>query len=402
MKKDIMNIFNLQGLIVDKVTYEEDKIIIHVRHPQRGALCPHCERTTGKVHQRTHRKILHDVFNDRSIILDILVRRFMCKRCRRVFTERHLPGVSKSKFSDHLKAKIVRDSTQSSMDTVAKRYHLSSPSVMAILKDYNLNTEVPLGELRLNIDGHSFSGRDMKTTIGEILNKELLAVLPDASKASLVKYLNSLENSVKQRITEVCIDMDTGYKFAIEEALPNTRIVIDHFHVIKLLLQRMDKIRKILQGDSKRGYRRINRFLLLKNKENLTKTETLQLKELFSAYEKFPALQGMWWVKERIRKMYQCEHRKEAEKIFKQILLQLEEYEVGVMAETRRTLIRWKPYILNFFYNRTTNAFAEGCNNKIKVVKRMSYGFRNFDNYVVKIMLAFLPFSVVGVSQWIL
>jgi transposase len=62
----------------------------------------------------------------------------------------------------------------------------------------------------------------------------------------------------------------------------------------------------------------------------------------------------------------------------------------------RETIKRWKPYILNYFHSHTTNGFIEGVNNKIKLVKRMSYGFRNFENYVMKITLAFLPFLYLG------
>jgi len=54
---------------------------------------------------------------------------------------------------------------------------------------------------------------------------------------------------------------------------------------------------------------------------------------------------------------------------------------------------------LNFFANRTTNAFIEGCHNKIKLIKRMSYGFRNFNNYVLKITLAFAPFLFLSFPQ---
>ena len=80
-------------------------------------------------------------------------------------------------------------------------------------------------------------------------------------------------------------------------------------------------------------------------------------------------------------------------------MFQLEQVQVGKLREMRDTLKRWKPYILNFFANRTTNAFIEGCHNKIKLIKRMSYGFRNFNNYVLKITLAFAPFLFLSFPQ---
>ena len=90
--------------------------------------------------------------------------------------------------------------------------------------------------------------------------------------------------------------------------------------------------------------------------------------------------------------MYQCNDYKEAKRKLDLIINDLRDQNIGKMREVRDMLIRWKPYILNFFYSRTTNGFIEGVHNKIKTVKRMSYGFRNFRNYVLKVTLALLPF----------
>ncbi|MDF1497926.1 MAG: transposase [Patescibacteria group bacterium] len=54
-------------------------------------------------------------------------------------------------------------------------------------------------------------------------------------------------------------------------------------------------------------------------------------------------------------------------------------------------MIRWKEYILNYFNNFSTNAFTEGCYTKVKMIKRMPFGFRNIENYIAKVMLAFAP-----------
>ncbi|MBW6440999.1 transposase [Patescibacteria group bacterium] len=55
------------------------------------------------------------------------------------------------------------------------------------------------------------------------------------------------------------------------------------------------------------------------------------------------------------------------------------------------TLIRWQEYILNYFNNFSTNAYAQGCHKKVKMIKRMSFGFLNIENYIAKVMLAFAP-----------
>ncbi len=92
-----------------------------------------------------------------------------------------------------------------------------------------------------------------------------------------------------------------------------------------------------------------------------------------------------------MREVYASDSKKEAERKLDILLSQLEWYEVGKLAEMRDTLLRWRPYILNFFESGTTNSFLEGCHNKMKLIKRLSYGFRNLENYILRLTLAFAP-----------
>jgi len=92
--------------------------------------------------------------------------------------------------------------------------------------------------------------------------------------------------------------------------------------------------------------------------------------------------------------MYRVGSEKEAKEKFKHIMMLLETPEYSKYLSTlRKTLKKWKVPILNYFKYRTTNGFTEGCHTKIKMIKRVSYGFKNIDNYIAKITLAFLPLT---------
>ncbi|MBI3251343.1 MAG: transposase, partial [Candidatus Andersenbacteria bacterium] len=82
-----------------------------------------------------------------------------------------------------------------------------------------------------------------------------------------------------------------------------------------------------------------------------------------------------------------------AEKKFNLILAYLEGVESKPLRTLKKTLTEWRPYILNHFDRGTSNGFTEGCHTKIKMLKRMSYGFRNRQRYRNKILLAFHPLS---------
>lgn len=100
---------------------------------------------------------------------------------------------------------------------------------------------------------------------------------------------------------------------------------------------------------------------------------------------------AFYWAKERLRELYREPHREQAAKRLDNIILNLEAGDDAELVRWGRTLRRWREPILNHFENRTTNGFTEGCHTKIKMLKRISYGLRNVDVYAKKMLLAFLP-----------
>ena len=391
MKKDIINCFNLKGLILDRMESIRD-IHLHVRSPRNAFYCIKCEKKTKTVYDRKTRRILHGIYEDKKVLLIWKVRRFKCKHCQYVFTEPRPTGINRKRYDDHFANEVVKHLTTANFKDTSQKYQVSPPVLISMLKERQKVQELPLGELRLNVDEHSFSGRDLKITIGEINNKKILAVLKDDRQTTLRRYFQTWPEESKSRVKEVCIDMKSSYLTVLEEVFPEAEIVTDRFHVVKEMVRQVEELRKIMQNKGRIGDKRINRFLLARNREDLNILEQKRLRVIFEENKKFPALQNAYFVKEKVREIYQVRNKKEAERKFEMLISQLEQFEVGKIREMRDTLKRWKPYILNFFDSRTTNAFIEGCHNKIKLLKRMSYGFRNFNNYVLKITLAFAPF----------
>lgn len=347
MKKDIINCFNIKGLILDRMDSTKD-ICLHMRSPRNAFFCIKCERKTKTIYDRKTRKILHGIYADKKVLLVWKSRRFKCKYCQYVFTEPRPIGINQKRYDDHFATETVKHLATSNFKETGKKYQVSAPVLISILKERKQTEKLPDGELILNVDEHGFSGRDLKITIGEIKHKQILAVLEDDRQTTLRQYFKLLPDEAKSRVKEVCIDMKSSYLTVLEEMLPDAKIVLDRFHVVREMVRQVEELRKIMQTKGRIGDKRINRFLLAKNREELSILEQKRLRVIFENNKKFPALQNAYFVKEKVRDIYRARNRKEAEKKFDMLISQLEQFEVGKIREMASTPFfrHFCPYVL--------------------------------------------------------
>ena len=100
-------------------------------------------------------------------------------------------------------------------------------------------------------------------------------------------------------------------------------------------------------------------------------------------------------MKEKLRQFYALRSKKTAQTRLKDLIEIALLSDDAAMVQWGRTVQRWSPYILNFFDSRTTNAYTESIHTKIKMIKRVSFGFRNVDIYIRKMLLCILPLMIV-------
>lgn len=386
---------NLQGILIDRVEVldKEQEILVHCRSPRLMTTCPDCGRSTKKVHQRSIRKVKHGVMNYRQIILFLAVRRFKCKQCQKVFTE-SFPGISRDKTSANLKIEMLDWLRRNSFNFIGEQFKISPSTLVRYLLKMNGNISIDWATAnitKLGIDEHSFRGKYLIITITDLSNKKLLAILKSDNQATLAQFIAQIPSKYRDRINEVCTDLRSSYRPVIEKMLPQAILTADRFHVGLLARRALDDIRTIVQDEASGS--RINlKKILWKNGDQLNENEQVKLATIFKKYENFPVLKEAYIIKEQIIQMYYTHSEEEALKRFKNIIMLLEtSSDSCYLATMRRTLKKWKIPILNYFKYRTTNGFTEGCHTKIKMMKRVSYGFKNIDNYIAKMTLAFLP-----------
>jgi transposase len=388
MKKDIIKLLNLQNVWVDTWQIRKDEIVVKIRSPKTKDICPRCGITSGRIHQYHRRRIKHSIWQSRRVILDLKVKRFYCKYCKKPFTE-YISNIDRKRTTKNFRNIVLKDMSNQSLNSVKKQNKISHSTMYDILKENydntkNIDWKKQGKNITLGIDEHSFRGRGrFVLTATNITKKKLLMIGKDHSIKTLSNFLN---NTDKARIKEVCIDMKQGYLNTILKELPNAKVVVDKFHVVSHANKVMNEVRSIVIG---KEYR--TKKLMSWGKEKLNDADTIRLKMLFEKYKAFPSLYQAYFIKEKVRDFYKLKNKKKASVKLAQIIMFCETSNSNYLKNLGRTFRRWREYILNYFNKYSTNAFTEGVHTKIKMMKRVSFGFRNVNHYIAKMMLAFAP-----------
>lgn len=222
----------------------------------------------------------------------------------------------------------------------------------------------------------------------------VLDVLPDRNQETLLKWLEERGIEWCAAVQYACSDMWDAYQQAAEQKLPHARRVVDRFHVMKNLNDALTKVRRAIQKDADEKTKELLkgcRWLLVKNRENLSEVQEKQLAGMLEASSE---LKQCYELKEAFRDLFnQNLPVKAAEKRLRRWIARVEAMPFKALKSFVNTLRNWWEQILNYFDGRFTNGFAEGVNLKIKMLIRRGFGYRNFNSFRLHVLVAFDPFS---------
>ncbi len=383
-------LLGLKGHHVKKVREEDKGIVVEMELVKERVSCPSCRSERLHRHGRCkQRQVLHNWSNGRKVYLELNRQRWRCRDCGRCFNEGLDMLRRYSRMTRQGEQEALWQLRQQSFSQVRRELGVAYSTLRRLLeREIDQQALAPLlteEEIFLGIDEHSFRHQELVYTVTEVKKRMMLAILRDDRIATLKSFLSTIP---KQKVKEVCIDMKEGLWRAAEAIFPKARVVVDHFHVIADSNRRMDEARRIEQEEWGNKKLRIPKKIFLVGREKLSEERRERVDDLLSRY---PSLRGFYWAKEKIRELYRQESREDATRLMDNIILNLKSSNDGELIRWGNTLKRWREPILNYFDNHTTNGFTEGCNTKIKMLKRTSYGLRNVEVYWRKMLLGFVP-----------
>lgn len=395
--KLMTDLLHLEGVIVTNYQIiAEVGVVLHLESTEKQAICTCCGNKSSKLHQNNELTIRDLPWGDQKVYLKINRRQMRCEKCGKKFLEELSYVRKKRTYTDRLRNKIIKEVLNGDLKNTAERNGFSEQEVETMLKDLGeeLRTKKPQNLRRLGIDeialikgqGHYYA------VFVDIDTGKLAGIVEKRTEKEIIEYLKSWGEEVLGQIKEVSIDLWVGYKNVAEKLMPQAQIVADRFHVMKQVNEELDAARKQVKREAQELKNQKNKqvilaginkskYVLLKNEEELQEKEKQKLKEVAKVS---PLLEKMHQLKESFRKVFENNTNWE-EGLFglTNWLKDARTY----FPKSCGTIRRWIDEITAYFDHRTTQGTVEGVNNKLKVIKRRGYGFRNFENFSIRCLL---------------
>ena len=365
--------------------------------PDRGhqRRCSGCGEIVGAIHDRSVRRIRDlPLFEDR-VELRLPRLRLACPRCgprleQVAWLDPH------ARVTRRLAQSVARFCMVASVRHAARWHGLDWKTAKAI--DFR-ELERTLGPP--NLDGVRMlamdefaiqKGHRYATVVVDPERKRVLWVGRGRSRAEVRPFFELLGPERCAQIKAVAMDMNTAYDLEVRMHCPNAEVVYDLFHVVAKYGRdvidrvRVDEANRLRDDKPARRVVKTSRWLLLRNRENVPADKAVQLDELLAANR---ALLTVYLLKDDLKQLWRYRSEAWARKAWKSWKRRAMRSGLQPLRHFARCLEPYLPGILAHCRWPLGTNLVEGINNKIKVIKRIAYGFRDDAYFFLKIRAAF-------------
>jgi transposase len=347
-------------------------------------------------------------FADRPVVLVWAKRLWRCPEpaCSMGTWSEESDGIApRAVLTERARAEIARrvGPGQQSVAQAARSFGVGWHAAMAAVWDHGRPRVDHLARLgaptAVGLDETSFLAATashptlLVTGIVDLDAGRLIDVLPARSARAVTDWLGSKPARWRTGIHHVVIDPYQPYATAVARALPDAHLVVDHFHVIRLANAALDEVRRRVQHTTvgHRGRKadplyRIRRRLLTAH-ERLDAAGFARMLAWLDVGDPDGEVAACYLAKELLRETFIAEGTFDARRRLTTFYEHCDTSDVPELERLRRTIARWETPILRWHRTGLTNAATEGTNLIVKNIKRLGFGFRNFENYRLRLLL---------------
>ena len=205
---------------------------------------------------------------------------------------------------------------------------------------------------------------------------------------TLRPFFRRLRHS-RAKVRAIASDMAGGFLKAVREFLPEARLVLDRFHVVKLFNEKLTQLRRDLYREATdtlhKAVLKGTRWLLLKNPENLDEDRD-ERQRLQDALDLNAPLASAYYLKEDLRQFWEQTTQRQAERWLADWCRRAEKSGIRVLQQMANTLRRHRSSLLAWYDDPISTGPLEGVNNKLKLLQRQAFGFRNLELFKLRIL----------------
>lgn len=364
--------------------------IVELKPPRCLQTCPHCGDLTDRIKDYRWQKIyIGKWLGVNSIYIWLHKRRYYCPSCGHTFYGRLSWLLRYQQYPICLKQQIIHEASSAvSFAWIAKKYGVSITTVIRyfdyiqIPRPEHLPTALSIDEFRGNAQGYRF-----QVAVVDPVRHKILDILPNRDTNEIIHYFYTYSEEERRKVRYFVMDMSPLFRKAIRTVFPKAVIIGDRFHIQRLVNWAMEAVRKRVQKDL--GLRRIrikhSHVILCKPGWKVTERE---LPDLEYALRQSGELRHAYALKETFYRIWKMKTSGDAKEILNQWLSMVRESRLEEFSNILLTFKVWEKEIIQAVIQPYSNGPTEGKNNKIKVLKRISYGIRNFQRFRNRILFA--------------
>jgi transposase len=379
--------FGLYSHECTRIEYKGNTIILNVQSKERQKVCPKCGKRHLVKNGYRYRDFIGLPIGGKKVIIRMKVQRYKCKNegCdydqqeditfatgSRSYTHRFAKYVV-----DLLKVMTIKDAANMlgvSWDTLKEIHstylerHYSPPSLEGV-------ENIGIDEFAVK-KGHVY-----KTIVVDLDRGRIIYVGEGKGADALDKFWKKVAKKGVV-IKTVATDLSSAFTSSVLQNAPGAVHVFDHFHVVKLMNDKLDDIRRsqyAMEKDiNKRQVIKGTKYLILQNGKDIF--DKYHKSRLDNVLAMNAPLNKAYYLKESLREIWTQINKEKAEEVLLDWVQQAQDSGIKQLKTMANTIMAYKTGILAWYDNHFSTAKVEGINNKIKVMKRTAYGFRD-DKY---------------------
>lgn len=357
--------------------------------------CRGCHRSIPHIHDTSLRRVRERELLNWKVWLDVPVRRLRCSSCG-IMTEKIDWLPERQRYTTTLSAwveSLVRLLPVKHVATLTGlHWHtIKNIDYRRLLREVSEPQRHSLRHLMMD-EFALFKGHRYATVVADADTQQVLWVGEGRSRAAFRPFFTWLGPEGCTAIESVAMDMNTAFDLEVREHCPRAKVVYDLFHVVAKFGRevidrvRVDQANQLRDNPKSRQVIKRSRWLLLRNPENLPEGHDVRLSELLEANQ---PLNTVYVMKTALRELWYATDEQEAGRRWNEWYRQSQESGIKALKQFAEKLRGYVGGIIASATHRLNTSVLEGMNNRIKVIKRMAYGYRDNDYFFLKIKAAF-------------